>query len=251
MIAKPHGQRGCLYRVRIGDLCPGPLARHSRRVDSFGVAHDMHPRSSGWSICSHRGWSAEPVAHPPARCGERDPQRIADDHQEQGGRRWQAHRHRASWPVTVTDNGRPAAAGILRTRRITYWFTGSPATRITRGENDCQRPHGKGDSCMGDRPCMLHPARIGPRRIPGKTDGKQLLALGRNSDQHDLGAYADVSADVCNACHSSAMWVASSVSPTGSLSLVRSSPWWSIHKIELLPFLPNRFTVLCTPGPRP
>jgi hypothetical protein len=47
------------------------------------------------------------------------------------------------------------------------------------------------------------------------------------------------------------MRVPSSVSQTRSLSLVRSSSWWAIHKIELLSSLPNSVAVLCTPGPLP
>jgi hypothetical protein len=162
-------------------------ARPAIRAGRFGVAHDRHPRSSGCRVCWHRGWSAEPVAHPAARCGERDPQRIADDHQEQGGWRWQAHRHRASRPVTVTDNGRRRGSGapVHPPHHVpVHWL---PGHQDHRGQSDCQRPHGKGDGRLGDRPCTLHPASIGRRRLRGEKDGEQPPgALGRNSDQHDL-----------------------------------------------------------------
>jgi len=118
------------------------------------------PRSSGRAVCSHRGRPAEKVAHPAARRGERDPQRIADDDQEQGGSRWQAHGHSASRPVTVLDNRCPPASGAAAhpPRHVpVHWLTGH---QDHRGENDRQRPRGKGDSRLDNRPCTPHPVRI-------------------------------------------------------------------------------------------
>jgi hypothetical protein len=82
------------------------------------------------------------------------------------------------WPALA-----PSPAAALRcTRRITYRFTGSPAHRLTghkdqRGENDCQWPHGKGDSRPSDQPCLPHSARIRPRR---SLAGKVVVNPGRD-----------------------------------------------------------------------
>jgi len=155
MLGSPRGQRCCLYRVRIGDLCPGPPSAGSLRV-----AHDGDSRSSGRTVCLHRGWPAELVAHPAARRGERDPQRIADDHQEQRDLRWQAHGHRAIRPVTVTGNGHWPGSGAPADPPHHIPVRWLPGHEDHRGENDCQRPHGQGDSRLGSRPCMPHPVRI-------------------------------------------------------------------------------------------
>jgi hypothetical protein len=163
------------------------LARRRRGVGS-GVAHDGHRRSSGCPACSHRGWPAEPVAHPAARRGERDPERIADDHQEQGGWRWQAHRHGASRSVTVTDNGRWPGSGAQAHSPHhvpVHWL---PGHEDHRGQNDCQRPHGKGDSRLSDRPCVLHPASIGPRRLQARKMVNILLARSRSGILSRCGA---------------------------------------------------------------
>jgi hypothetical protein len=128
------------------------------------AAYDRQPRSSGRTACSHRGRPAELVAHPAAWRGERDPQRIADDHQEQGGSRGQVHGHRASRLVTVAGIGsRPGSGAPSHPPHHV------PVHRLTghkdqRGENDCQWPHGKGDSRPSDQPCLPHSARIRPRR---------------------------------------------------------------------------------------
>jgi hypothetical protein len=171
MSGRTRGQRCCPYRVRIGGLLPGPPLARGRS----GVAHNGHLRSSGCSACS-RGWPAEPVAHPAARRGERDPERIADDHEEQGGWRWQAHRHGASRPVTVTDYGRRPGGGAQAHSPHhvpVHWL---PGHQDHRGQNDCQRPHGKRDSRMSGRPCVLHPSSLGPRRLAGRTMVDILLA---------------------------------------------------------------------------
>jgi hypothetical protein len=139
-------------------------ARADRNGAGTGVAYSGHPRSPGCSPCSRRGWPAEAVAHPTARRRERDPQRIADDHQEQGGSRWQAHRHGASRLVTVTDNGRrPSECAHAHPPHHVpvHWL---PGYQDHRGQDDRQRPHGNRDSRLSDRPCVLHPASIGRAR---------------------------------------------------------------------------------------
>jgi len=154
----------------------GSLTAFSRLAAPARRPVNGHPRSSGCSACSHRRWPAEPVAHPAARRGERDPQRIADDHQEQGGWRWQAHRHGASRPVTVTGNGRRPGSGAEANSPHhvpVHWL---PGYQDHRGQDDCQRPHGKGDSRLSDRPCVLHPASIRPRRRPARKTVNILLA---------------------------------------------------------------------------
>src|SRR5690349_14898242 len=82
--------------------------------------------SSGLAGCSRRGWPAEPVAHPAARRGERDPERIADDGQEQGGSWWQDGRRRSRL-VSVLDTGWPLAGGDaahLPHHVPVYWLPG-------------------------------------------------------------------------------------------------------------------------------
>jgi hypothetical protein len=151
--------QGCQRKVAA--LREGAAAANVARTAGRSGPHDGHPWSSGCSACSHRGWPAEPVAHPAARRGERDPERIAHDHEKQGGWRWQAHRHGASRPVTVTDNGRRPGSGAQAPHHVPVrWL---PGHQDHRGQNDCQRPHGKGDSHLSDRPCVLDPASIRPR----------------------------------------------------------------------------------------
>lgn len=182
MIGKPHGQRCCLYRVRIGDLCPDPPFARSRwlrgRARRASAVIALEYLLASRVVC---GTGRSPRR---ARCGERDPQRIADDHQERGGRRWQAHRHTARADRSPRRiNGRRHATHPLRH----VPFTGSPATRIT-GEKMIVSGHTAREiAAWVALPAMAASSsqdRTAP--IAGEKDGKQLLAAGRNSDQHDL-----------------------------------------------------------------
>jgi hypothetical protein len=81
-----------------------------------------------------------------------------DDHQERGGMRWQAHGHRATRPATVTGKGRWPGSGAPAHpphHVLVHWL---PGHQDHRGEDDSQRPHGQGDSRLGGRPFMPHPA---------------------------------------------------------------------------------------------
>lgn len=131
--ARPGPARDCLLQ--------GPWPADAHRVcrgavACAGVADGPLP-AAGLSGCAHRsaglrGVPAEPVTDPAARRGEGDPQRIADDGEEQEAR-WDSSRTAAAraggppWRTTAIW-----AAGALRcTRRITYRLTSSPARTIT------------------------------------------------------------------------------------------------------------------------
>jgi len=122
--------------------------------------------SSGRGARWHRRWPAKLVTDPASRRGERDPQRIANDNKEQGSPVRQEHGRGAVWPVTTTGNGCWPASGIAAHpphHVPVHWL---PGDKDHRGENYCQRPHGKRDSRLDSWPRTRHTDRIGCADLP-------------------------------------------------------------------------------------
>ena len=169
------------------DLCPGPAAA----AGSPPGAQDR--RSSGHAACSRRGRPAEQAAHPAARRGQGDPQRIADHGQEQAGSYWPYGR-RANRPVSVLDNGWPPVSGDAAHpphHVPVHWL---PGHQDHRGENDGQRPRAKGNGRLGDGPCSPHLVRIdrprGYRQMAGsirqRSAGRNRIKMAvRDQQSHD------------------------------------------------------------------
>ena len=86
----------------------------------------MRYRSAG-----SRGVPAKPVADPAARRGEGDPQRIADDGEEQGGAQGQSHGRRAGRPAAMADDGYLGGGGAPAHLPHHVPVDRSPARRIT------------------------------------------------------------------------------------------------------------------------
>ncbi len=87
--------------------------------------------------------------------------------------RWQVHGHRASRLVTVAGNGpRPGRGAPVRQPHHVPVHR-LPGHKDQRGGNDCQWPHGKGDSHPGDRavPASFSQDKTAP--ITGEKDGSR------------------------------------------------------------------------------
>jgi len=121
--------------------------RYPARIDPQSArgrlcaAHDRQPRSSGRTACSHRGTTRSRGACA-GRCTAT------------------ARAGWSPWPVMA-----PGPAAALRyASRITYRFTGSPATRIS-GEKMIASGHTAREiAARVTGPCLPHSARVRPRR---------------------------------------------------------------------------------------
>ena len=165
MTGTPRGAGGAvLYRVRTGDLC---LARHPRGPGSGSHATGIRGHRAGVSAGIEGGLrNRSPTQRPGAVSAIHSGLLMTTQSREAGADRRTTARAR---PVTVTGNSRRPGSGAPAHpphHVPVHWL---PGHQDHRGQGDCQRPHGKGDGRPGDRPCMLHPASIEPRRSPART----------------------------------------------------------------------------------
>jgi len=148
------------------DGCPF-LARRKDRSSGHSGQGWAGPSLTATLISPVRrlaGVPAEPVADPAARRGEGDPQRIANDGDEQGGVHGQRRSRRAGRSAAMADDGHLGGGGAAAHPPHHPPVDRLPGKDDRRGEDYDQRPQGKGNDRVGNRPWAPHLAMIGLRR---------------------------------------------------------------------------------------